>query len=146
MLYICSYKFTDKLYHIMLYRLHVAWAGFELTTLVVIGSDYIGSCKFKYHTIETTTAPIRKSLIRTALKSNRNTHRNGSKNQTPTTHIHDHPISWLDTNVSMAIQSSEDELVLSTWTLSLIFVNIVRKVIQNKIWASENICTVNNKG
>jgi hypothetical protein len=31
--------------------------GFELTTLVVIGTDYIGSCKSNYHTIMTTTAP-----------------------------------------------------------------------------------------
>ena len=32
--------------------------GFELTTLVVIGTDYIGSCKSNYHTITTTMAPV----------------------------------------------------------------------------------------
>jgi hypothetical protein len=32
--------------------------GFEFITLVVIGTDYIGSCKSNYHTITTTTAPI----------------------------------------------------------------------------------------
>ena len=37
----------------MLYR-----AGFELTTLVVIGTDCIGSYKSNYHTIMTTTAPV----------------------------------------------------------------------------------------
>jgi hypothetical protein len=31
--------------------------GFELTTLVVIGTDCIGSCKSNYHTIITTMAP-----------------------------------------------------------------------------------------
>ena len=31
------------------------WAGFELSTLVVIGNDCIGSCKSNYHTITTTT-------------------------------------------------------------------------------------------
>jgi hypothetical protein len=33
---------TDKLYHIMLYWVNLAWTGFELTTLVVIGTDCIG--------------------------------------------------------------------------------------------------------
>ena len=41
----------------MLYRVHLIWAGFELTALVVIGTDYIGSCKSNYHTITSTTAP-----------------------------------------------------------------------------------------
>jgi hypothetical protein len=48
---------TDKHYHIMLYRVHPAWAGFELTTLVVIDNNCIGSYKSNYHTITTTTAP-----------------------------------------------------------------------------------------
>ena len=47
---------TDKLYHIILYRVHLVWVEFKLTTLVVIGTDCIGSCKFNYHTITTTTA------------------------------------------------------------------------------------------
>jgi hypothetical protein len=37
----------------MLYRVHLSWAGFELTTLVVIGTDCIGSYKPNYHTITT---------------------------------------------------------------------------------------------
>jgi len=35
----------DKLYHIMLYRVHLTWVEFELTTLVLIGTDCRGSCK-----------------------------------------------------------------------------------------------------
>ena len=34
-----------------------SWAGFKLTTLVVIGTDCIGSCKSNYHTITTMPAP-----------------------------------------------------------------------------------------
>jgi hypothetical protein len=54
--------FPDKLYHIMLYIVHLAWERFELTTLLVICTDYIGtffcSCKPNQHTITTTTASV----------------------------------------------------------------------------------------
>jgi hypothetical protein len=49
-------QYTYKLNH-MPYRVHLTSAGFELTTLVVIGTDGIGSCKSNYHMITTTTAP-----------------------------------------------------------------------------------------
>jgi hypothetical protein len=42
---------TDEIYYIMLYT--SPWLRFELT-LVVIGTDCIGSCKSNYHTM---TAP-----------------------------------------------------------------------------------------
>jgi hypothetical protein len=45
---------TNKLCHIMLYRV---WMWFEHTTLMVVGIGCIGSCKFNYHAITTTTAP-----------------------------------------------------------------------------------------
>ena len=46
----------DKFYHILLYLVHLTSAGFELTTLVLIGTDYIGSYQSNYHTITTKTA------------------------------------------------------------------------------------------
>ena len=40
----------------MLYQMHLTGAEFELTTLVVIGTDSIGGKKSNCHTITTTTA------------------------------------------------------------------------------------------
>ena len=51
---------TDKLYHIMWYRVRLDWVGIELTNLVVIDTDCTGSCKSNYHTITITTAPLQK--------------------------------------------------------------------------------------
>ena len=52
---------TDKFNHIILYRVHLACAGFELTTFLVIaiGTDCIDSSKSNYHMITTTTASER---------------------------------------------------------------------------------------
>ena len=41
----------------MLYPVHLVWVGFELTTLVVIGTDlHVGSCKSNYNMIMTMMA------------------------------------------------------------------------------------------
>ena len=47
-----------QLDHIMLCRVHLARAGFELTTCVVIGTDWIDSFKSNYHMIMTPMTPI----------------------------------------------------------------------------------------
>jgi hypothetical protein len=39
------------------------WAGFELTTLVMMGISCIGSCKSNYNTITSTTAPVFLSIL-----------------------------------------------------------------------------------
>jgi len=51
-------KVIDKLYHIMLYGVHLEWGLNSLlySSLVVIGTEFTGSCKSNYHTI--TTTPI----------------------------------------------------------------------------------------
>jgi len=42
-----------QIYHIMLYRVHLAWVGFKLTTLVVILTACTCSYISNYHTITT---------------------------------------------------------------------------------------------
>jgi hypothetical protein len=45
----CSKSLINLItYSVMLYRVHLTWAEFELTTLVVIGIECIGSCKSIY--------------------------------------------------------------------------------------------------
>jgi hypothetical protein len=51
---------TDELYYIMLYRVHLTLAGFELTTLLVMDTDCIGSYKSNYHTITMASVSLSK--------------------------------------------------------------------------------------
>ena len=48
---------TVQLYHKMLYQVYLTMSRFKLTTLVVIGTDCIDSCKSNYHMITTMKAP-----------------------------------------------------------------------------------------
>ena len=49
------HKSLTNFFHIMLYRVHLAWAGFKLTILVMISTDCTGNCKSNYHMIRATT-------------------------------------------------------------------------------------------
>ena len=49
-----------SLVNIMLYPVHPSWVGFEITTLVVLGTDCLGSYKSKCHTFTTATTERKK--------------------------------------------------------------------------------------
>ena len=59
---------SHQLYHII-YGVHSPWVGFELSTLVMIGTDCTGSCKYNYHTITSTTAWCNKCVVWSSAKS-----------------------------------------------------------------------------
>jgi hypothetical protein len=62
---------TDQFYHIMLHRVHLAWAEFKPTIAVVIDSDCIGSCRPNYHTITIPTDPMRMVVRSIKRKTNK---------------------------------------------------------------------------
>ena len=64
---------TDNFHHIMLPQVHLVWAEFKLTALVVICTDCIGSCKSNYHTMTftavlQTTRSFREQRVNNTIK------------------------------------------------------------------------------
>jgi len=53
----------------IMYLVHLTWAGFELTMLVIICTDCIGSCISNYHTITTMAAAYIKSIRKYVVSS-----------------------------------------------------------------------------
>jgi hypothetical protein len=49
---------TDKVNLIIMHKVHLVWVEFKLTTLAVMGTYCIRSCKSNYQTITITTAPF----------------------------------------------------------------------------------------
>jgi hypothetical protein len=69
----------------MLYLVHLVW--FELTPVVVIYTDCIGSCKSNYHAITTTTATTvyvadKSKMFKNDSDLNSSTHIDGIKSMT----------------------------------------------------------------
>ena len=54
----CRKLLTNFITECCIEYMHLTCAGFELTTLVVIGTDCTGSWKANHHTITATTTPI----------------------------------------------------------------------------------------
>ena len=59
---ICHKSLTNFITQICIENIST-WVGFELTTLVVIGTDCTGSCISNNHTIATMTAPMSKECV-----------------------------------------------------------------------------------
>ena len=69
---------TDKLYYIMFYAAHFAWAESALKMLVVMGTECTHSCISNYHTITTMTGPRNDEITFGSLSNKKVTTRMGS--------------------------------------------------------------------
>jgi hypothetical protein len=118
-----SEKTTDKIDRIMLYRVDFTWAGFELTTLVVIGTCRIGSCKSIHQTTTTKNSHSSTSKAITYVKVFPHPELLISKNQSINQSV-DQP-----NNQSINLKSISCQLFVHFWKCELFDMN--RKL---KLW------------
>ena len=62
-----NHRLVASLWQTFSHNVVSPWTGFELTSLVVIGTDCTGSCKSNYHAITTTTASSGKDTLHTLI-------------------------------------------------------------------------------
>jgi hypothetical protein len=137
-------QITDKLYDRILYRVHLAWAVFELTTLVVIGTDCTGSCKCKT-TIRSRPPLQNRNIVESGIK-----HHNPSPlslwwvvDSTVVTHFKEHRHSvlfYLDMDIIITLWFIVDQIILDLMKIDKYISLFLSFLFQSLITCINTVC------
>ena len=137
-------QITDKLYDRILYRVHLAWAVFELTTLVVIGTDCTGSCKCKT-TIRSRPPLQNRNIVESGIK-----HHNPNPlslwwvvDSTVVTHFKEHRHSvlfYLDMDIIITLWFIVDQIILDLMKIDKYISLFLSFLFQSLITCINTVC------